>query len=148
MKKSDVGVVVFIYGICLFFYYYLQELPPEAQTYPLCLISGLFILNTLFVVLNVIKLKKIGMENDLHSVFEGFLKSQFFTVLSACVVYIVGVYYIGFYITSIAYLIIIMTFLKVPLKSSVLTVFVLGLVIYFVFTMFLKVPLPMGVVFE
>lgn len=88
------------------------------------------------------------MENDLHSVFEGFLKSQFFTVLTACVIYIVGVYYIGFYITSIAYLIIIMSFLKVPLKSSILTVLVLGLVIYFVFSMFLKVPLPMGVVFE
>ena len=111
-------------------------------------IFDLFILNTLFVILNVIKLKKTGMENDLHSVFEGFLKSQFFTVLTACVIYIVGVYYIGFYITSIAYLIIIMSFLKVPLKSSVLTVLVLGLVIYFVFTMFLKVPLPMGVVFE
>ena len=69
-------------------------------------------------------------------------------MLTACVIYIVGVYYIGFYITSIAYLIIIMSFLKVPLKSSVLTVLILGLVIYFVFSMFLKVPLPMGVFFE
>jgi magnesium-transporting ATPase (P-type) len=148
VKKSDVGVVVFVYAICLFFYIFLQELPPEAQTYPLCLISGLFILNTLFLVLNLIKLKKTGLENDLHSVFEGFLKSQFFTVLAACVIYIFGVFYIGFYITSIAYLILIMSFLKVPLKNSVLTVFVLGLVIYFVFTMFLKVPLPVGIVFE
>jgi len=148
VKKSDISVIVFVYLICIFFYVFLQELPPEAQTYPLCLICGLAILDTLFLVINVIKSKAHGIENDLHVVFDGFLKKQFFTILIACILYIFFVYTIGFYITSVAYLILIMAFLKVPLKSSLLTVCILGIVIYFVFTMFLKVPLPMGIIFE
>ncbi len=148
MKKSDISVIVFVYLICLFFYVFLLDLPAEAQTYPLCLISGLALLNTLFMGINLIKVKGHGIENDLHEVFDGFLKKQFFTVFVASIVYIFCVYTIGFYITSIIYLILVMSLLKVPLKNSIITVGVLGLVIYLVFSLFLKVPLPMGVIFE
>ena len=48
MKKSDIGVVVFIYAIVLLFYVMTLDFPPEVQIYPTCLIAGLAFLNTLY----------------------------------------------------------------------------------------------------
>ena len=35
MKKTDIGVVVFMYAVCAFFYAYSYKLTEESKTYPM-----------------------------------------------------------------------------------------------------------------
>ena len=147
MKYSDVGVVVVMYAVCAFFYAMTLDLPPEAQIYPLSLLAGLALLNTLFLAQKLLALGREGLGNDLPRVFDGFMSRQFFVVLACCVGYLVLMHLVGFYAAGVAYLVGVMLFLRVPRLHIGLTVGVMALLIYVVFTLFLKVPLPRGILF-
>ena len=150
MKKSDIGVVTIIYAICLFFFVMTLDLKADAQTYPLCLIGGLFGLNTLYLIRCVWMLCRQGgrIQSDLSDVFNGFLVGQFTGLVLGCIGYMVLMYFAGFYIASVAYLVGTMLFLHVPVRHLVITVGVLAVMLYAVFTLFLKVPLPVGLLFK
>ena len=47
MKKSDLGVVAVLYGIVIWFTVMTLDFPPEAQTYPFCLLAAIGFLTTL-----------------------------------------------------------------------------------------------------
>ena len=55
---------------------------------------------------------------------------------------------IGFYIATILYLAAAMLFLRVPRLHIAITSGVMLGIIYAVFTLFLKVPLPVGLLFK
>lgn len=80
--------------------------------------------------------------------FSGFLVGQFTGLALGCIGYMVLMYFAGFYIASVAYLVGTMLFLRVPVRHLVITVGVLAVMIYAVFTLFLKVPLPVGLLFK
>lgn len=152
MTRSDLGVVALIYATSLLFLYLTLQLTPAAQIYPLCLISGLALLNTLYFIKCLYKLAKdrnLGSRliNDLPEIFKGFQPIQFFFVAATCVAYILCLYYLGFYLSSFIYLILVMWWLRVKWLQLCLTVVVMGCLIYGVFTLFLKVPLPKGIIF-
>lgn len=143
MRYSDLGVCAFMYAVCALFLTLALQLPAEAQTYPLCLLAGLGVLNTLF--LGRILLQGRGsLVNDLPQIFAGFLPRQFFGVLLACMACVALMPFFGFYAVGIAFLVGVMLFLRVSLPHLLLTVGVLGALVYAVFTLFLKVPLPAG----
>ncbi|MBQ9453882.1 MAG: tripartite tricarboxylate transporter TctB family protein [Desulfovibrio sp.] len=148
MKKSDIGIIAIMYGICAFFFFMTVELPEEAQTYPRCLLAGLCVLNTLYMLRCLLRLRREGFSNDLPQIFSGFMHSQFFLVVLCCIGYMLLMYAAGFYVASIVYLTGVMLLLHVPRLHILLTVGVLALLIYAVFTLFLKVPLPVGVLFS
>ena len=50
MKKTDIGVVAFVYAVALFFLSMTLKLPKPAQAYPLFIIVLLLALTTLYVV--------------------------------------------------------------------------------------------------
>lgn len=72
MKKTDIGVVAFMYAICALFLVMTLRLPAAAQTYPLFIIILLAALTTLYVVQMVRAAKKRGVTSGLED-FEGFL---------------------------------------------------------------------------
>ncbi|MBO4301270.1 MAG: tripartite tricarboxylate transporter TctB family protein [Desulfovibrio sp.] len=148
MKKSDIGVIAIMYVICVFFFAMTVKLPEDAQTYPLCLISGLCVLNTLYLAQCLWKCRRAGFFDDLPQIFNGFLSGQFFMVAFCCLGYLVLMYVAGFYIASLVYLTGVMALLSVPKSHILLTVSLLAVLIYFVFTLFLKVPLPTGILFK
>lgn len=149
MKKSDIGVVTIIYAVCLFFFTMTIKLRAEAQIYPLCLIGGLFFLNSLYLLLSIVRLRRGGgIIDDLPQVFKGFMGRQFFFIVGSCIGYMVLMYVAGFYIANVVYLVGVMWRLQVPKFHLGLTVIALALLIYIVFTLFLKVPLPMGILFK
>jgi hypothetical protein len=146
MKKSDLGVVAVLYGIVIWFTVMTLDFPPEAQTYPLCLLAAIGFLTTLYLVLQIIRWKKTGeVEDDMAKSFEGFLPVQFFVSFLLCVGYLLAMHFIGYYVASVAYLALGLLFLKVPLKHAGITIVMIMIVIYVVFSMFLRVPLPRGV---
>lgn len=154
MTRSDIGVIAIIYATCLLFFYMTLKLKSAAQIYPLCLIGGLAILNTLYLGRCLLRLSKEkasnsgkGILNDLPEVFKGFQAAQFFFVVGACVLYMVLLHYIGFYLAGLIFLLAVMWKLNVKPLAMGLTVAFLGCLVYAVFTLFLKVPLPKGVLF-
>lgn len=147
MKQSDIGVVLAFYAVACFFLILVLKLPEEVQTYPLVIIAGLGILNTLYLIRSFLSRKK-DESKDLAVIFKDFQTKQFVVVLAACLAYIALLPVLGFYIASALFLVLTMLFLKVPPKHIAMTIIAMAAIIYFVFTLFLKVPLPLGKLFQ
>ena len=142
MKKTDIGVVGFMYAVCAFFFLMSRDLKKGARIYPLCIIAILFLLTTGYVVEMLFAAKKNG------EIFEGFQPKQFFIVLGMLIAYLVGMYFVGFYLATIVLMAASLLYLRVP-KWQILisTIVIIGLV-YGAFTMFLGVKLPVGLLFK
>ncbi|MBD5607733.1 MAG: tripartite tricarboxylate transporter TctB family protein [Desulfovibrio sp.] len=150
MTRSDVGVIAMIYATCLLFFFMTLNLKPAAQIYPMCLIAGLALLNTFYFVRCLARLWRTSprvVANDLPTLFAGFLPTQFFFVLGACVAYLGLLYCVGFYLAGFVYLLGVLLWFKVKIAYIITVIAVLGCLVYGVFTLFLKVPLPTGVLF-
>lgn len=135
--------------------YLTLQLKAAAQVYPLCLIAVLALLNTLYLLRCIVRLRKeairtgqMAVINDFGEVFKNFQAGQFTFVTGACIAYVIGLFYLGFYFSSFLYMCIVMWFLHVKPLQICLTVTIIGLLIYCVFTLFLKVPLPAGYFFQ
>ena len=147
MKKTDIGVVAFIYAVCALFLVMTLQLPQAAQTYPLFIIILLAALTTLYVAQMVRGAKKSGVTTGLED-FEGFLPKQFFPILGMVVLYLVIMYFAGFYIATLAFMVVCLLFLKVPKWQILLSTAVILALVYCAFTLFLKVKLPVGLLFK
>lgn len=154
MTRSDIGVIAIIYATALLFLYMALQLKPAAQIYPVCLIAGLALLNTLYLFRCCFRLYRHrsqgpkGIINDLPEIFKGFQARQFIFIVAACIAYMVILYYLGFYLAGLVFLVGVLLYLNVKPLAIALTTLFLGSLIYSVFTLFLKVPLPKGVLFS
>ena len=148
MKMTDIGVVLFMYAVCGFFYYNMTKLKASSQTYPRFTILLLFGLTTLYLVRMLIAAKKYGVESGVDEVFAGFRPAQFFVCLSATILYLVGIYFFGFYISTVLFMLTVLLYLKVPPLYTAVTIIVIVALIYFAFQKFLGVKLPVGTVMK
>ncbi|MBO6002209.1 MAG: tripartite tricarboxylate transporter TctB family protein [Desulfovibrio sp.] len=149
MKRSDIGVVAVIYAICLLFFVMTLNLPEQAQTYPLCLLAGLFFLNTVYIGRAVLAYRRDkAMVDDVSESFGTFQAGQFFGTVALGVLYMVLLWLAGFYISTVLYMLAAMLFLRVPRLHIAVTAGAMLGIIYAVFTLFLKVPLPVGLLFK
>lgn len=152
MKNSDLIVILLIYGVCGLFLGMSMELDMAARIYPLALIAVLGALNSLYLVrcllASVAGGRKFQLANDLPKLFVGFQARQFFFVVLACLGYMLIMPYAGFYLSGLLYLVGVLAFFHVrPLYMALATV-IMGALIYGVFDVFLKVPLPEGLIFS
>lgn len=148
MKKSDIPVVCIIYAIAIAFLIMTLNLPEAAQVYPMVLISALILVNTLYLIRTFLHYRQNHhIENDYPIVFSGFLPLQFFGVFISIGLYLVLMYFCGYYFATVLYLIGSLLFLKVPMKYNLMTVVVMIVMVAVVFSYFLKVPLPAGLLF-
>ena len=92
-------------------------------------------------------LRKLSI-NDLPEVWTHFLPRQFFTFLAASILFFVLMVLIGFYPAAILYLVFMMHFFLIEKKYMAITVVVLMVLIYIVFSEFLAVPLPAGLLLD
>ena len=126
------------------------DLPEEAQTYPMGLIIGMTLLNTLYLGQQLAKawakgeLREI---NDFPEIFKGLLPGQFLVVLVGCVLFLVLMYVVGYYAACIVYLVGTLLYFKLSPTWILATLLSLVALVYAVFTVFLKVPLPAGLLF-
>lgn len=145
MKKSEFSVVLFMLAFCGFFYYQTVQLPAEAQSYPKFVIGLLAVLSVLQLVKMLVGCHgKLAIINDDAEVWKGFLPKQFFTFLCACILFFIFMYFIGFYPASLLFLIGMLKYFHIHNKIIILTLIVMLVMIYVVFTTFLNVPLPEG----
>lgn len=150
MKRSDAIVTGVVYAVALFFFWACGELPPEAQTYPLGLIAALALLNTLYLgqcLMRALASGSLKLRNDLPEIFKGFEAKQFAFVAAGSIVFLILMYYAGYYLASAAYLIGTLLFFRLAPKWIAVTLVVLVALVWAVFSLFLKVPLPAGALF-
>ena len=149
MKESDLCVIAVVYGVATWFLVMTLQLPPAAQSYPLILLTALYLCNTLFLGKQLYSFYRHRVVlNDFRKLFAGFLPGQFFGVLAGCIIYMALVTYLGYYISSVLYLLLAQFFLKVKPIPAIISCACIMIVTYLVFSMFLHVPLPLGVWFE
>lgn len=148
MKKTDLGVVGFMYAVCIMFLTMTLNLKKEAQTYPLFIIVLLFLLTTAYLIQMLISAKKKGVTSGIKEIFADFLPKQFFPILAMIIGYLVAMYLVGFYISTVLLMIGCLVFLKVPKWQIVITTLVIIGLVYGAFTMFLGVKLPVGLLFK
>lgn len=146
MKKSDIGVILVFYAVCAFFYSQTIKLKSSIQTYPKFIVIVLFGLTTLYLIQMIINAKRFGVESGKED-FKEFQAKQFFVSLALTILYLLAVNYIGFYVSTLVFLVSSLLFLKVkPVPTAIATVVIL-LLVYLAFTLFLKVKLPKGILF-
>lgn len=144
MKKTDIGVVAFMYAVCAFFYVYSFDLSESSKSYPLFTIVLLFGLTTLYLVQMIIAARKFGVESGVDKVFAGFKPVQFFLSLVLTIAYFFLIKYLGFFTATTLFMIASFVYLKVPLLHSVIALVAMDLLIYLAFVQFLGVRLPTG----
>ena len=144
MKKTDIGVVAFMYAVCAFFYVYSFDLSESSKSYPMFTIVLLFGLTTLYLIQMIIAAKKYGVESGVDKVFAGFLPKQFILALVLTVVYFFLIKYLGFFTATTLFMIASFVYLKVPVLHSVIALVAMDLLIYLAFVLFLGVRLPTG----
>ena len=147
MKMTDIGVVVFMYAICGFFYYHMTKLQANSQTYPRFTIVLLFGLTTLYLIQMVLNARRHGVTSGVDEVFNGFMVVQFFVCLVLSIIYLVMVKYIGFFVATIVFMIAVLAFLRVPKVHAAIAVVAINLLVYLAFVQFLGVKLPAGLLF-
>lgn len=141
MKKTDLGVVGIIYAICFGFLYMILQLPKSTQIYPLFITGIIFALTSLYLAKMIIGYKKVGIISD-SGEFEDFFAKQFFTIVSFIVIYLIMLNFLGFYISTVLFMLATLFYLKVPYLHAFITVAIVCLIVYLAFTKFLGVKLP------
>ena len=145
MKKTDIGVVAFMYAVCAFFYVYSFDLSESSKSYPLFTIALLFGLTTLYLVQMILAAKKFGVESGADKVFAGFLPKQFILSIVLTLAYVFLVDVLGFFTATTLFMIASFIYLKVPVLHSVIALVSMDLLIYLAFVLFLGVRLPAGI---
>lgn len=147
MKKTDIGVVAFMYAVCAFFYAYSSKLTAESKTYPMFTIVLLFALTTLYLIQMIISARKFGVESGADEVFAGFKPVQFIVSVVLTIVYFFMMKYLGFFTATIVFMVASLLYLKVRPVPMLISVVAMNLLIYFAFVKFLGVKLPSGLLF-
>ena len=147
MKKTDIGVVGFMYAVCAFFYVYSFDLKKGSETYPLFTIALLFGLTTLYLINMILAAKKFGVESGADEVFEGFQPKQFFISLVLIIIYFFMMKYLGFFVSTTVFMLAALLYLRVPMLHTVIAIVAVDVLIYLAFVQFLGVRLPKGLLF-
>ena len=147
MKKTDIGVVAFMYAVCAFFYVYSFDLSEESKSYPIFTIALLFGLTTLYLIQMIISARKFGVESGVDTVFAGFKVKQFVLALVLTIVYFLIIKVLGFFTATIIFMVASFIYLKVPKLHALIATVAMNLLIYLAFVQFLGVRLPKGLLF-
>ena len=148
MKKTDIGVVAFMYLVCAYFYTQTIKFQADSQTYPKFTIILLFGLTTLYLLQMLVAAKKHGVESGVDSVFNDFEPKQFLVCLLGAILYVVLMHFFGFYISTVIFMAAVLLYLRVPLLHSAIAIVAILALVYFAFGKFLGVRLPVGTVIK
>ena len=148
MRKTDIGVVAFMYLVCAYFYSQTITFKADSHTYPKFTIALLFGLTTLYLLQMLAAAKKYGVESGVDKVFKDFETKQFLVCLAGAIGYVVLMYFFGFYISTVIFMAVVLLYLKVPYLHTAIAIAAILALVYFAFGKFLGVKLPVGTVIK
>lgn len=140
MKNTDRVVGLCFIAIAIVFYFSTVNLPVESQGYPRFLIA----IMTFLAILLLIKSFISNTGKTWTELFEHIRWKRFLTVFVVSLLYLVIMNFLGYFMATILYFIVMLITLKASRFTLLVTtpIFILG--IFVIFRLFLKVPLPNG----
>ncbi len=145
LKKidRDVFIAIFLFIFLSFLWHVNNEAPPSANMYPKILIIFSYFFTLLLLIRSLYKkekrIKKQKVEN---------YKSIFFVTLLT-ILYIVLIHFIGYGISTVIFMAVLLWILKIRSKSIfILLPIITTLTLYFIFNHVLMVLLPEGYLFS
>jgi hypothetical protein len=88
------------------------------------------------------------VESGVKEVFKDFQPAQFFVCLLGAILYVVLMYFFGFYISTVIFMAAVLLYLRVPTLPTVIAIAAIVALVYFAFGKFLGVRLPVGTVIK
>lgn len=140
MIKYDKILTVGLFVLEILYFIMIKALPEKAARYPFFVLSLLFALTVILGIQSFMKKEK--EENS--GLFAGFQIKQFLFIVGISFVYILCIDVVGFFTSSLIYLIVIMFGLKANIKWAIISSVIFCILIYLIFMVFLKVPVPRG----
>jgi len=146
-KLIDVGVGIFLLGLSIAIYLYAEQYDGIGVNaygpnfFPQSL-SAMLALASIALIVQALRGKAL---KDLESIDKrGFIRATITLVIA--LIYLFIMQYIGFYIATVIFLFATMKYLGQ--KNNLMTLFIsicVGSIIYGIFSLFLKIPLPEGI---
>lgn len=139
MKKYDSILSIFLLIFCGIYYLAINKLPEQAKQYPFFIFVLLLAFTVILLVTTFIK-----KEEEKINIFKDMQFKQFGFVLITAIAYVAIISIVGFFTSTLIYLVITLLGLKVIPKYAVITSVGFCIVVYLVFVFFLRVPVPRG----
>lgn len=139
MRKLNFILDFVLLGVCGMFYYMTSQLTEKASVYPTFVISLLLILTVIHLISTL-----INKEDNEESAFKGIELKQLLTVIVVSGVYVFLINILGYVTSTFAYIATLLILLKLKKPNSILISLGFSIVIYVLFKIILKVPLPRG----
>ncbi|CAK7030781.1 tripartite tricarboxylate transporter TctB family protein [Fusobacterium varium] len=139
MGKYDKILTISLLILETFYFLLIKALPENAAKYPMFVCILLIILTIMLGVKSFTVQKKYE-----EKLFANLQLKQFLFVIIVSGIYIFLIELLGFFVTTLIYLIVVMIGLKANVKLSAITSIGFCILIYLVFVVFLKVPVPSG----
>lgn len=141
--KQDMIAGLIVLAIALFAFAFTFEMPGSAPLFPRIASSILFLLGLVLVVTSYTGIRR-GRPTDRKPVLASVFYNPALTLLIV-IAYIIGMRLLGFYVSSLLMIAGMMYFLGArSVKSIILVTVIVTAVVYLIFTVQLRVPLPRG----
>lgn len=139
MKRLDLLLGLILVAICGVFYFMISRLPSKATLYPIFVTTLLLFLTIIHLIITYNK-----KDNAESTVFKDIELKQLLFVLGASGLYVAMINIIGYITSTIIYILALLLGLKVRKETSVVISIVFAGLIYILFKVLLRVPLPRG----
>lgn len=139
MGKYDKVLTIGLLILETFYFILIKALPKNAAKYPM------FVCTLLIILTIMLGIKSFTVKEKYEEkLFANLQLKQFLFIIVISGIYIFLIELLGFFVTTFVYLIIVMIGLKANVKLSALTSIGFCILIYLIFVVFLKVPVPSG----
>lgn len=140
MRKTDITLGSIMIGLSLFLFYMIFDLPPKAQIYPIFVTTLLLFLSVIHMIITLRKEK----DEEEESPFTNIKKRQLGFIVGTSGIYVALISFTGYVTATALYMFSILIGLNTSKKMSVGVSIGFVSIIYILFKMILKVPLPRG----
>lgn len=138
------GGIVVLFGAAAFIL--AKDMPDTAPIFPRIASSLIMLLGALLALTSFIRMKR-GIPTE-EKAFDPENIAKPLILAAMILIYVLGIKLIGFYVVTLLVLVIYMWILGIrSIKPLVITTVIVMVLIYAVFTIGLKVPLPKGLLF-
>lgn len=141
MKNIDRTIGLSFLLIAGIFFINTFKLPEDTQGYPRFMLGIMTTLAILLIIKSFIK----SEDQSWKDLFGYIQWKRFLYVFIFSLLYLVLINKVGFFITTVGYLLIMMIFLKGSRSLILISIPSFTLLLYLIFRVFLKVPLPTGI---
>ncbi|HBW38032.1 tripartite tricarboxylate transporter TctB family protein [Desulfosporosinus sp. BICA1-9] len=144
-RTVDRIIVLFLLVMSISLYVIAEGFPSGADTFPKVMLSFIFIFS-LILLWTTFRSKKIETSNEVKIDFRK--AGRPYLTLIFCVIYVFGVQYLGFFVSTAIFGALFMMYLGVKNYLTILiSLASLLSVVYLLFVLQLRVPLPKGILF-